>query len=352
MQAPVVLFSVLDWGLGHATRSIPLINALCKQGYRVVLAGEGRSGLLLRQEFPNIGYEEIKGFQVQYPSSNMTLWAIRNYPQMLLALRKEKAITAYLVEKYRPDIIISDHRYGFYHPKVTSVFIGHQLRIQAGWLSSLVFRYHTSLLKKFDKIFCPDLKELPGLSGELGHHCSVLKSFNPVFIGPLSRLSDEVTVAPEIKYDVMVMISGPEPLRSRLEEKCINQLINHEGKVILLKGTPEEKEIKRFGNITIAPNLPPREIKGLLESTPVIICRPGYSTIMDLYITGRNAILIPTQGQTEQEYLAKLHTGNGSLTAEEVSMNLPVLIKHFQPQFRETKSNDLHVFLQEICHST
>src|SRR5436190_17362499 len=129
MRKTTVLYSVLDWGLGHATRSIPVIRALLKRNCRVILAGEGRSFALLKQEFPDCESVPVTGFNVRYPKKYMSLWLIKNLPGMLRILKNEKKQTADLVKEYQPDLIISDHRYGFYHSGIASVFIAHQLRI-------------------------------------------------------------------------------------------------------------------------------------------------------------------------------------------------------------------------------
>jgi uncharacterized protein (TIGR00661 family) len=351
MRKMTVLYSVLDWGLGHATRSIPLIQAFLKEGHTIILAGEGRSALLLKKEFPQCQFESLQGFKVNYPEKGMAFWALRNFPAMLKALVHEKKQTAALVKKYEPDLIISDHRYGFYHPEVHSIFIAHQLRIRAGVLSPLVFHLQNLLIKNFNAVWIPDYEVAPGLSGELAHHPSVKKTFSVAFTGPLSRLQSVLSVTPDRKHDILILLSGPEPQRTILENICITQLKNSGKQVLLIQGKPESDEISIKGNITIQAGVSPESLKGLLETTPILICRPGYSTIMDLDATGRNAILIPTPGQTEQEYLAGLHVNRGCMILDQKSAELNNAIQEFKPLFnvpRFSKARSLNEFIAQI----
>lgn len=351
MRKLKVLYSVLDWGLGHATRSIPVIRALLDAGHTVILAGEGRSFQLLKEEFPQCQFEHLKGFRVKYPQRGMSLWALRNLPGMLYALAQEKKQTRELVRIHQPDLLISDHRYGFHDPQVPSYFIAHQLRIRAGWFSGFLFRIHRMLIRKFDAVWVPDYENAPGLSGELAHHPSVKNAFNLSFIGPLSRLKEVLSVTPDRKYDVLILLSGPEPQRTNLENLCIEQLKNSDKKILLLQGKPESVEISSKGSITIQPGAGAGQLKGWMETTPVIICRPGYSTLMDLDATGRNALFIPTPGQTEQEYLGRLHTKRGCTLLNQAMLDLPAAIRSFQPLFAipaAGKELNLNRLIQDI----
>jgi hypothetical protein len=351
MRKMKVLYSVLDWGLGHATRSIPVIRALIDAGHTVILAGEGRSFLLLKEEFPQCQFENLKGFRVNYPEKGMGYWLLRNLPEMLHALQQEKKQTRKLVRIHQPDLLFSDHRYGFYDPQVPSYFLAHQLRIRAGWFSGLLFRLHRILIDKFDAVWVPDYENTPGLSGDLAHHPSVKSAFNLSFTGPLSRIREVLSVTPDRKYDVLILLSGPEPQRTNLEKICIEQLKNSTKQILLLQGKPESAEISSIGSITVQPGASAGQLKGWMETTPVIICRPGYSTLMDLDATGRNALFIPTPGQTEQEYLARLHSKRGCRILNQAMLDLPSAINSFQPLFHIATAGEevnLNTLIQEV----
>lgn len=302
-----VLFSVLDWGLGHATRSVPVIKSLLKNRHEVILAGEGRSLLFLQNEFPECKTENLNGFLVKYSEKFMTAWAIRNYPAMMKAYEAEQKQTGQLVKKYQPDVLISDHRYGFFHPEIKSILIAHQLRIQAGLFTDALFKIHKNYLLKFDQIWVPDYAGTPGLSGELSHHSSITENLAVDFIGPLSRLKDVPPVMYDRISDILVLISGPEPHRSHFENYCREFLNRNQLHGVIIRGTPEQKTEMASEFCFELPSVDASELKGLILTSRYIICRPGYSSIMDLYACGKNAILIPTPGQTEQKYLAKLH---------------------------------------------
>ena len=177
------------------------------------------------------------------------------------------------------------------------------------------------------------------MSGELSHHPAVFRKLHPEFIGNLSRMEEVQTLRDIRTFKILVILSGPEPLRTAFEQLCISQLSDFDGEVLILRGMPEISGEERKGSITLMPGASAEELKSYLLNTPVIICRPGYSTLMDLTCCGRNAILIPTPGQTEQEYLAFLHAGKGFITASQQNCKLPELIRNFKPQFRPPTVN-------------
>jgi uncharacterized protein (TIGR00661 family) len=349
MQKPLVLYTVLDWGLGHATRSIPVIKFLLNENYDVAIAGEGRSLLFLKSEFPDCNFYDLHGISVRYPENgSMVKWVLSQLPEFIRQIRIEKKQIKSLVERLRPSLIISDHRYGAYHPDVYSVFIGHQLRIRAPFGTSLLFYIHTQLLKKFNHILVPDREE-NGLSGDLSHHSTVLDKLKPVFIGPLSRLENTLTVTDSHKYEVLVLLSGPEPQRTLFENSCLIQLRDYPGKVLIIRGMPESDTRDHKGNIKLVPGVSASLLKFHLLNSPVIICRPGYSTLMDLAACGRNAILVPTPGQTEQTYLAELHRDKGFVVLNQHKMNLKSALHTFRPEYKSPlRNHELKLKMREM----
>lgn len=313
-----ILYTVLDWGLGHATRSIPVIRALKNKGVRISIAGNGASLHLLQMEFPELQAFEVPGMNVRYPvNMPLALALLMQLPRNLLELSREKKAFSALAAKLKPDAIISDNRYGAAVRGFTSVIITHQLSIRVPeslfLLRPVVRLLNENLLRRFSEVWVPDTAENPGLSGELSHRPEVLRSLNVHFTGPLSRLTDLAAEKSEKDYDVLVLLSGPEPQRTHLEKSLIRELSSLRKNILLVRGKPMQPGTSAAGNIDIVSHLPAATLKHHISSVPLIICRPGYSTLMDLAVCGTSAICIPTPGQTEQEYLADFHGRNKRL---------------------------------------
>jgi uncharacterized protein (TIGR00661 family) len=307
-QGKTVLFTVLDWGLGHATRSIPIIHAFLRKGFQVSIAGEGNSLLLLRKEFPELSCYPLDGIQVSY--NNSSLDVLLKTPSLLKSIKKEHAQFIELCNQLNPQLIVSDNRYGAWHPTIPSIFIGHQLYLQAPnviskFVEPFLFYLHRQFLKRFTKIWIPDFPGNDNLSGVLSHHSSIHQNFKCEFIGALSRLKKEESNHPDNAYEIAVLISGPEPQRSYFEEACINEAKRLNKKTIIVRGKPSEEKKSTVGNITLVSHLDNHELSSVLTQANYIICRSGYSTLMDLAALNKTALCIPTPGQTEQLYLAK-----------------------------------------------
>ena len=307
-QGETVLFTVLDWGLGHATRSIPVIHAFLRKGFQVSIAGEGNSLLLLKKEFPESSFYPLEGIQVSYNNSSLDI--LLKTPSLLKSIQKEHAQFIELCNQINPQLIVSDNRYGAWHPTIPSIFIGHQLYLQAPNVISkfaepFLFYLHKQFLKRFNKIWIPDFPGNDNLSGVLSHHSSIHQNFNCEFIGAISRLKKEESNHPDNAYEIAVLISGPEPQRSYFEEACINEAKRLNKKTIIVRGKPSEEKKSTDGNITMVSHLDNQELSSVLTQAKYIVCRSGYSTLMDLATLNKTALCIPTPGQTEQLYLAK-----------------------------------------------
>jgi len=298
-----ILVAPLNWGIGHATRCIPIINWLIDYNFEPIIASDGDALNLLKKEFPKLKYETLPSYDIEYTKkgNNLKWKLIAQTPKVLKAKKAEKKITATLVEKYNLSGIISDNRFGVRHKKVPSVFITHQLNVLSGNTSQLSSKLHQGLMTKFDAIWIPDFKNEPSLSGKLGHTNEANNS-KLFYLGPLSRLNK--TTTKEI-YDIMVLISGPEPQRSLLIKKLFTELKNYNGKIIFIKGVIEPKQTCEVnGNFTVYNFMTSKALEHAINSSKVIICRSGYTTVMDLTKLGKKAFFIPTPGQFEQEYLA------------------------------------------------
>ena len=222
-------------------------------------------------------------------------------PKLLYAINEERKATKALVKKHNINGIISDNRLGVRSKKVPNIFITHQLNVLSGSTTWLSTKIHQNIIKKFDECWVPDNEFTPNLSGKLGHTNNT--SFPVKYLGPLSRLKKTDTTR---IYDLMVLLSGPEPQRSLLENKLLKELNMFKGKVLFVRGVIEaEENITIKENITIYNFMQSNALEQGINSSNIILSRSGYTTVMDLAKIGKKAFFIPTPGQFEQEYLAK-----------------------------------------------
>lgn len=306
-----ILVAPLNWGLGHAARCIPIIRKLEENGFTPILASDGVALGLLQKEFPHLQSLELPSYEIEYAKNGADFkWKlIKKSPKMIEAIFAEKKIVKKWISEYNIQGIISDNRLGVYNKKIPSVFITHQLNVLSGkttWISSKLHQY---FIKKFTECWVPDIQENRNLTGKLGH----LKksSLNLKYLGPLSRLEKKEL---PIKYDLMVILSGPEPQRTFLEEKLIKEIQSFDGKILFIKGIIEpQQKIAQDKNVTFYNFMTSSEIETAFNESEIVLCRSGYTTVMDLAKLQKKAFFIPTPGQFEQEYLAKRLKRNGFL---------------------------------------
>jgi uncharacterized protein (TIGR00661 family) len=304
---PKILVAPLDWGLGHATRCIPIINELLAQGCEVILAAEGKQKVLLQQEFPDLALVHLAGYDVHYSRSKFFLpfTIAGQLPKIRKTIKEENRWLKNVIQVYAIDAVISDNRFGLYHPSIPCIFLTHQLLVKIPFkpLERWVQRINYSYINKFSACWVPDSNEVPNLAGKLSHPSN--KPGVPVeYLGPLSRFEKPTTTGD--LQTLVILLSGPEPQRSLLEEKLLQQLPAYEGPVILVRGLPGDRQSLRVsGNVTVYNHLPSEEMYDILLNAGVVISRSGYSTVMDLMRLKKKSIVIPTPGQTEQEYLAE-----------------------------------------------
>jgi len=213
-----IIVAPLDWGLGHATRCIPVINELQEQGACVVVVSNGRALELLKKEFPCLAYFDVPGYDIKYPENgNMMGKIILSVPKIASRIRKEHKKLNEIIEKEDIDGVISDNRYGLWSDKVYSVFMTHQLYIKSpkgvSMLDPLIYKLNKRYISKFDECWVPDMEGDINLSGELSHKNDA--ALNTSFIGPLSRFRKHKDIEQnDFIYDLIAIISGPEPQRS------------------------------------------------------------------------------------------------------------------------------------------
>lgn len=265
---------------------------------------------LLQSEFPSLQFITLKGYEIQYPQKGkMGFKMLLQSKKIINRIHQEHLELEKIIDKYHIDMVISDNRYGLWSDKISCIFITHQIFIKASFGENLLEKITKKYIAKFTKCWIPDFENEPNLSGDLSHKKHLDKA-KFEFIGPLSRLSDlKNKDENKVIYDVMVIISGPEPQRSVFEDLVINQLKNCNLKAVVLRGKPEDnKKIElKESNIVIKNHLSTSEFLEYLNKSKLVVARSGYSTIMDLFVLQKKAILVPTPGQTEQEYLAKYH---------------------------------------------
>jgi uncharacterized protein (TIGR00661 family) len=308
-----ILICPLDWGLGHATRCIPIIKKYIEEGCEVMIAADGRSLELLQKEFPHLKFIRFPGYNISYSESiSMALQMLLSSAKILWKIYQEHQKLKKILEDHQIDLIISDNRYGLWNKNVRSIFMTHQIMIKSTgklkFLEPVLYRINQWFIKHYDECWIPDYEGEDNLSGDLSHLYPVPK--NAKFIGPLSRLAHhQIPSQREDEIELLIILSGPEPQRTILENKIINQLRNIKIKTVIVRGIPgsnDKLDVPYY--IAMYSHLATEKMREAISNAKIIICRSGYSSIMDLAVLNKKAIFIPTPGQTEQEYLAKYHT--------------------------------------------
>lgn len=329
-----ILIAPLDWGLGHATRCIPIINALMSQGVVVIIAASDPQMALLREEFPENEFLDIPGYGIRYKGKNRNLvpGLFFRIPGILKSIRREHAWLRELCRKRQIDAIISDNRYGLYHHEIHSVFITHQLFIQSGignLTNSILQKLHNRFIKRFSECWVPDFQPPFSLAGILSNPPGLPRI--PVkYTGILSRFIQQQIN--DHTNPLLIIISGPEPERTAFEEMLFLELASYHGAGVVVLGLPGTREEKKpINNVKIYNHLNSERLNTLLNISEVVISKCGYSTVMDLARLRKKAILIPTPGQPEQEYLGNyLNEKKWALTVSQKDFNLEDCMKAVQ----------------------
>lgn len=324
-----VLVAPLNWGLGHTSRVIPIIKQLLAQGHEVFLASDGEALELLRLEFPNLRTFVLTGYQVHYGGKNLLLSLTLQLPKIVKSILKEYFETAAIVKKENIDIVISDNRLGCRSPKSYNIIITHQINLVLNnrLLADLASKTNHILLNKFDEVWVPDLPPPDHITGLMSNNNLKTKV---VYVGPLSRLKK---LKADFKRECLVILSGPEPLRTEFEEKIINQAIKMPDQFLIVRGLPlnHEGNIQVSDNVILCPFMTSDQLSEAISHSQFVIARTGYTTIMDMISLNQPCILVPTPGQPEQEYLGEqLKTRNNFIIADQKSMDLNLLIQQLK----------------------
>ena len=309
-----ILVAPLNWGLGHASRCISLIERLQLDGNEVVLGGDGESLILLRKHFPDLAVLPLAPLNLRYGKGKSQVWAmIRALPKIVRsAVRDHKMLADYL--RYEQiDEVISDNRFGLYSDGTRCIYMTHQLVVALPrpwrWLEPIVARLHRKIISRFDVCRIPDnacgKDGSQGLGGRLSHPKVLPK--NSEYIGPLSRFAGK-DYKSDTTYSVVAILSGLEPQRTILENEIVNRYENSDETVLVVRGKIQgPPTVVKHRNITIIPWLDDKHTAAYLLGAKLIVCRSGYSSVMDMYALGvmNKVDWHPTPGQPEQEYLAE-----------------------------------------------
>jgi UDP-N-acetylglucosamine transferase subunit ALG13 len=297
---------------------IPLARKLREMKNNVIIASGEEHLSMFRNELPGLSYINFPGFKPVYsgffPQYLSLLFKI---PLLLYHLIVEHHRLKRIIAEYSLDIIVSDNRFGLWNRKVITVYVTHMPLIpfpeHLKFLEPIGVLLHREIIKKYSLCFIPDLPGDLNLSGRLSH--GIKLPDNVRYIGILSKFTytEQSLNESQVKLPYKtVILSGPEPQREILKQKLVSLLKDKEPHTIMFEGNPGRiGEIARNGNITFYSHLPASPMKEIIEGSDSIITRSGYTTIMELVSLNCTALIIPTPGQTEQEYLAEYLSEKG-----------------------------------------
>jgi UDP:flavonoid glycosyltransferase YjiC (YdhE family) len=406
-----ILVCPLDWGLGHASRDVPIIQRLVDMDHEVVLAGDGAAMDLLRTEFPELESLYLRSVIRMRYSRRLPAWLKITLlsPLLFIEIFSEHLSIRRIIRDIKPDVLISDNRYGLWNRRVRSILITHQLSIRLPRFARfLEYPFHVvirAFIGKFDRCWIPDYPGEANLSGELSHRYPL--TGNSAFIGVISRfavppgkttrtssrflghpnigppglsrpaavpgevtrdLSGTVSAAgpgisipgPRITVprkprpvDLVVLLSGPEPQRSVLQKLVLRQALTLNCGCVILQGLPgRSRRVDLTSSTTMYSHMPAGELGKLLDMAEHIICRAGYTGIMDLAVLRKKAMIIPTPGQTEQEDLAGYLAEKGIFLAcsqDELDLESALEdLREFEPEFNLPADDLLESAIREI----
>jgi len=314
MKQKTFLICILNWGLGHASRCIPIIEFLLQKNHKVIVASSGLSLQWLKNELKiKTEFLQLPDYNINYGNANLFFFTMMmQIPKILNAINNEKKIINDFINNNEVDLIISDNRFGCYSKEIPSYFLTHQLYIKLNspyqFLENTLAKLNFHFINKFDRCFIID-EEKSLLSNELSN--TTIKKNKPKikvdFIGALSRIKLKPEIYNQNKKDVLIIISGPEPQRTNFENIIINSIENlkTERNFILIRGSNKSTLQTNNENLEIINLANSETVSEYLNKYQNIICRSGYSTILDLFAINKKAVLVPTPKQSEQLYLAK-----------------------------------------------
>ncbi len=303
-----VFYSVLNMGLGHAARSLPIIREFINRDWQILIGSSGRALAFLQRELPELQFARLPDYGIRYSRNGWLLPKLAaQLPVVLSRIWQENKSCWQIVHAFSPDLILSDHCYGINNPGIPSFFLSHQINFAMpkgfDFVQPLPAQFNFHFHKHFKAVFIPDSADTDGglLSGNLSrtpaipgkyHHCGILSSVER------QSLTEDL--------DVFITISGPEPQRSILEDLVLDQVHKLAGKIVVAMGKSESAApVYESNRLQIYPYLTREQMTRCYNRARLVVTRPGYTSLMELAELGKKALLIPTPGQTEQLYLAR-----------------------------------------------
>lgn len=300
LSGKTIFISALDWGLGHATRCVSVIRNL-QANNTIIIGVTPLTQPIFDEEFPELQKISVPAYDIKY-SSFFPVWfkLLLDAPRIHSIIKREKKLIESIISDYKINLIISDNRFGLYSKKIHSIFITHQLFIKTPFANSFLQHINKKYILNFNEVWVPDFEDTEkNLSGQLSH--GIQFHNNIKYIGPQSRLNKGTSTT--TRFDFLILLSGPEPQQTILR----NALVKKAALYPDLKFALVCPEKIQHGSKNIIPFISPATLilSELISGSKKIICRSGYSTLMDLHaLNKKEIVLIPTPGQTEQEYLA------------------------------------------------
>jgi uncharacterized protein (TIGR00661 family) len=334
-----ILIAPLDWGLGHTTRCIPVIQELLLRGHRVTMACNDFQRQFVESYDLNIRFVHLEGYDVSYHNKgSMVIKMAGQIPKILQKIKEENNWVKQYVKDNEVDLIISDNRFGFYQNLVESIYLTHQINIQANsFVNPVLFRLHDMMINNFHHCWIPDTPE-----NEFAGNLSISKNKSFRYIGILSRFHGPVSRDRTLAInDFTAILSGPEPQRTIFEQLLIKMFSDSNHSLLLVGGTLKTLDNELPDNITYKKLSAAQDINKVLSVTNRVIARSGYSTIMDLAYLQLPVYFVPTPGQTEQEYLARFHANKSGVNwTSQAGFSKPE-VQQFKTISKPTNSNSL-----------
>lgn len=324
-----VFISPLNWGLGHSTRDIPIINELLSHGHEVTIGTSGNALALLKRECPECNFILFKDYPAPYSASRFFLPKfVASIPILLRALARERKKLDQILADNKFDLIISDNRMGVYSNRIPSYFITHQLRFS---LPSYLYPFEMLTIPvnsffhiKYDGVIVPDVAPNGNnLSGKLCRSNLDATNQRVYYAGILTSAKKKQV---DEDLDFLIIVSGPEPQRTKLEEIILKQVQKLPGEKVVLLGSPQkERHEKLDEHTTVHSYISTEEKADLMNRSRFMIARSGYTTMMEIAeLDKKHGLFTPTPGQTEQEYLSRYYARQGwFLSRSQYRIKLP-----------------------------
>jgi len=323
-----ILISPLAWGLGHATRDIPIINVLLEEGHHLGVVATGAAYTLLEKEYPDFDFYNVTDYPSPYTTEGFSVArVVALYPVMFRNILRETRLVRKIVRREKYDLVISDNRFGIHDNRVPSLFISHQIRYSVpgyiDWAERTSEWFNARYHSKFDRVIIPDNPpDVLSLSGKLGKASQRITKRKAYYAGILSSIK-KLDVPEDIDY--LVSVSGPQEQKEKFRDVVIRQITELPGRKVVLLGDPGGDVDEKLDEDTrIMSHASREEMTRLMNRASFIITRSGYTTVMELAeLGGKKALFVPTPGQTEQEYLSDYYEKRGwfySVTQKELDL--------------------------------